>query len=198
MNNILKKIFMILLVVFTGLTVACKQEEVAIKITASKTSVQKGDEIQFSVEVSGTENKGYTWNITNMDLLTVDISLKGTVLKNVKENTEVTVTVTSTADTSKSDTVVITVEPLGSSQVVLPTISITPDKTSVVKDDVVNFTVNVANSEDTTYTLTSSNTDLVVIEGNTAIVVAVPTTLDQVVTITATLTSNPTVTSSTS
>ena len=198
MNNILKKIFMILLVVFTGLTVACKQEEVAIKITASKTSVQKGDEIQFSVEVSGTENKGYTWNITNMDLLTVDISLKGTVLKNVKENTEVSVTVTSTADTTKSDTVVITVEPLGSGQVVVPTISITPDKTSVVKDDIVNFEVNVANSEDTTYTLSSSNTDLVVIEGNAAKVVAVPTTLDQVVTITATLTSNPTVTSSTS
>ena len=40
--------------------------------------------------------------------------------------------------------------------------------------------------------------DLVVIEGSAAKVVAVPTTLDQVVTITATLTSNPTVTSSTS
>ena len=57
--------------------------EVAIDITADKTTVQKGDVINFAVVVTGTENQSYTWSISDMSLITVDINLKGTVLKNV-------------------------------------------------------------------------------------------------------------------
>ena len=191
MKGLFKKIIMIVLALLAVVTVACKQEEIAIKITASETTVQKGDVIDFTVEVTGTENKGYSWNISDMSIISVDVSLKGTVLKNVKEKTEVTITVISNADSSKTDTVVITVEPYGNGSVVVPTMKLSADKTTVVKDDIITFTVEVENSEDKAYTLSSSNTEYVTIENNTAKVVKEPTTLDQAITITATLTSNP-------
>ena len=196
MKGLFKKIIMIVLALLAVVTVACKQEEIAIKITASETTVQKGDVIDFTVEVTGTENKGYSWNISDMSIISVDVSLKGTVLKNVKEKTEVTITVISNADSSKTDTVVITVEPYGNGSVVVPTMKLSADKTTVVKDDIITFTVEVENSLDKAYTLSSSNTEYVTIENNTAKVVKEPTTLDQAITITATLTSNPTITDS--
>ena len=197
-----KKIMLLLLAFFVVVTIGCNKgndpEEVAIKISASQETAKKGDVIEFSVEVTGTENKGYSWNISDPTLISIDINLKGTILKNVTDATELTITVTSNADETKSDSVVITVNPLGSSSVVVPSITITPDKTTVVKDDIVNFTVEVTNSEDKAYTLTSSNTEYVIIEDNKAKVIKEPTVLDQAVVITATLTSNPTVTASTS
>ena len=202
MKSIFKKILMLLLVLCVFTAVSCSDEktpeEVNITITASKTTVQKGDTIDFAVEVTGTENKGYSWNISDMSLITIDISLKGTVLKNVSSKTDVIITVTSAADSTKSDTIVITVEPFGSTDVKLPKMSITASKTKVVKGDVVEFDVVVENSEDTAYTLSSSNTEYVTISENKATVIKEPAVLDLAVTITATLVSNPAVTASTS
>ena len=201
MKMIIKRILMLALILCVFTTVGCTDEKepasVNIEITANKTTVQKGDTIDFNVVVTGTENKAYTWNISDMSLITIDISLKGTVLKNVSTKTEVVITVTSVADNSKKDSVVITVEPFGSSSIQTPKMSITGDKTNVVKDDVVTFNVTVENSEDKEYTLSSSDTEYVTISGNTATVVKEPTTLDKAVTITATLNSNPTVKAST-
>ena len=202
MKNLIKRILMLALLLCVFTTVSCTEdnapEEIKISISADKTSVQKGDSIQFVVEVTGTDNKAYTWNISDMSLLTVDISLKGTVLKNVATKTDVIVTVTSAADSTKSDSVVISVEPFGSSNIKLPKMSITSNKQTVTTaGDVVTFDVTVENSEDTAYTLTSSDTELVTVSGNKATVVKIPTVLDKAVTITATLNSNPTVSAST-
>lgn len=200
MKKNMKRIFTILMVLCIFTAIGCTKDkdstpaEVAISISASKTTVQKGDTIDFTVEVTGTENKGYTWNISDMSLITVDVSQKGTVLKNVEVDTDVTITVTSMADNTKSDSVVITVEPFGSSIPTLPTMTITADKTTVVKDDVITFSVEVTNTTETAYTLTSSDATYLAIENNTATVIKEPTTLDKAVTITATLNANPSVT----
>ena len=203
MKKIIKRILMLVLVLCTFTAVGCTEKaenptEVTIDITASKTTVQKGDTVKFEVVVTGTENKGYSWNISDMSLISIDISLTGTIVKNVSTATELTITVISNADSTKTDSVVLTVEPFGASQIKIPIISITPDKTKVVKGDVVNFTVEVENSDDKAYTLTSSNTEYVTISGDTATVIKEPAVLDVAVTITATLVSNPTITKSTS
>ena len=203
MSKIINKVLLLVLVLclFTAVT-SCDDDktpaEVAISITASKTTVQKGDTIDFTVEVTGTENKAYSWNISDMSLISIDINLKGTIVKNVSSKTDITITVTSNADSTKSDSVVITVEPFGSSDIKLPKISLTADKTKVQKGDVVTFDVAVENSEDTAYTLSSSNTEYVTISDNKATVIKEPTVLDLAVVITATLVNNPTVTASTS
>ena len=148
MSKIINKVLLLVLVLclFTAVT-SCDDDktpaEVAISITASKTTVQKGDTIDFTVEVTGTENKAYSWNISDMSLISIDINLKGTIVKNVSSKTDITITVTSNADSTKSDSVVITVEPFGSSDIKLPKISLTADKTKVQKGDVVTFDVAV-------------------------------------------------------
>ena len=203
MKKIMKRFLMLVMTLCIFVAVGCTKDEestpapeVAISITASKTTVQKGDVIDFTVEVTGTENKAITWNVSDMSLISVDINQKGTVLKNVQSNTDVTITVTSQADTTKSDSVVITVEPFGSSIPAVPTMTITADKTNVVKDDVITFAVEVENATDTAYTLTSSDPEYIVIDNNIATVIKEPETLDKAVTITAILTSMPTVTKS--
>ena len=67
MKKLIKKILMLVLVLCTFAAVGCTEQtadptEVTIDITASKTTVQKGDTVKFEVVVSGTENKGYSWN----------------------------------------------------------------------------------------------------------------------------------------
>ena len=61
MKSIFKKIFMLLLVLCVFTAVSCSDEktpeEVNITITASKTTVQKGDTIDFAVEVTGKSMK---------------------------------------------------------------------------------------------------------------------------------------------
>ena len=87
--------------------VSCSDGDVSISITASANTISVGQTINFSVNVSGSENEDFTWNISHPELLSIDISYNATLKTEVAQDTEITVTVTASADTTKSDSVVI-------------------------------------------------------------------------------------------
>lgn len=103
---VLSKVFYLLLMFMCLCTiVGCTSEEVNISIESSKNTISEGETISFIVDVTGSEDKTFTWNISHPDLLSIDINHNAILKTSVSEDTTITITVTSNADNSKTSSV---------------------------------------------------------------------------------------------
>lgn len=105
LRRVLSKIVYVLLFVLCFITfVSCDNEEknVEISITPSATTIKEGEVVSLDVQISGTEDKSVTWNISHPELLSIDISFNAILKTSVTEETVITITVTSNADNTKS------------------------------------------------------------------------------------------------
>lgn len=111
LRKVLSKIVYVLLFVLCFITfISCNNDKntVEITITPSATTIKEGEVVNLDVQIIGTDDKSVTWNISHPEILSVDINFNAMLKTTVTEDTVITITVTSNADSSKSATTEIT------------------------------------------------------------------------------------------
>jgi len=136
----------------------------SVTITDASASVEVGQtlELNATVNVSGGASKAVTWSSSDSDLAEVDAD--GVVTGKAEGN--VIITATSTADSSKSDSVDVAVIAAGSSPVT--GVSVTPENPSISAGDTVQLSAVVEGSAGVSQEVTweSSNGDVATVDAS--------------------------------
>lgn len=120
-KNMMKKFFLVFLLVFSFIAVVgCGDKDkdnenqggnggeenppvvtpVTMTISASQETIKTGETVSLTVTVNGTEDKAYTWTVSEPTIVSVSSDDKLTVIGEVKIDKMVTVTATLTADSN--------------------------------------------------------------------------------------------------
>ncbi len=171
-------------------TVSKEFTVIAPKITVSldKSSLKENESANISVNVDGLLNKEYTLSVSDDSVVKIENNTI-TVINDVLFPKSIIVTATSNADKTIVGKATIDVVPKDAN-IVKMTISSSAD--TVEKGETITFSVEVTGHQDTGYTWTVSKPDIVKIENNVLSVIK-DIELDQLVSVTATSTANPTV-----
>ena len=107
-----RKIINIFLIVACFLSlVGCNDnntvDEVNIEISSAANTISEGELVKLTVSVTGGVNQNFTWNISHPDILSIDINSNAFLKSEVNADTAITITVTSDADSTKSDSVIL-------------------------------------------------------------------------------------------
>lgn len=161
----LSLVSLMLICVFT--LAGCKKNNksnVTMKFTTIKDTILFGEKIDLNVQVEGTDNKSFSWSISDPEVVTISYDNKLSVLQKVSTNTTVTLTATSNADPKVSQSKQITV--------VAPKIEVTASKSSAKVSETVDLSVEVVGLMNNDYTLKVSNEELAKIENNTLTIIS--------------------------
>ncbi len=176
-----KKVCLVLLVALMVLLVGCNDVQVEIKLELSATSITKGEEVDIATTVTGSKDQTVHLSVSNPELIYLNDENVLTVLKDITEETSVTIMAVANADKTKSDSKKLIVKPVGS-QV---SIVMTADKTIISKNESATMVVAVAGGNDKTYSVQVSHPELVEVKGSVVSVISNPT-VDTEVTVTVT------------
>lgn len=200
MNKKLLKVisFIICLVMISSFVlVACDEPDdgITITVTSDKTSLRRGESANITVALS--VDRGYSLTVDKPDMA----RLNGTVLTvtgYITEETTITVTATLNSDKSVSGSTQITLLPPEQGELPQPTTTIRiSSEVSVLADRGASAEFFVVASDGGAYTLSIDKPDLATLSknatGGNEITYVGEITIDQYVTVTATLDSDPTI-----
>lgn len=198
-GKLFKKIMMVVLVcLFTLTIVGCDEtpdeetKKVEVTLSVSAETIKMGESASLTVEVKNAKDASYTWEISSNEIVAINENTL-TVIKNVTEDTQVTITARSVEDKAVSASKTITVlAPVVTEKV---TVAVAASAETIKKGESVTLTVTVENATDKSYTWTVSDETLVAIDDNTLTVLK-DIKLDKIVTVTATSVADPTVSAS--
>lgn len=173
---------------FITITLIPLDDVVNLSANIGKSEIHYGETANISVTVTGLEDRTYTFDY---DTSIISISEKNviSVVENVTEEKEVTITVIANADETLTKTLTIKVVPVFEMQILAETTEMDFETNATLELQVV--VPGISNPE---YTWSIDKTDLVSIENNVlSFNDGVNLLYDQTFTVTATLVSDPTV-----
>ena len=159
---------------------------VEVELTASATTVGFGETVTLTAAVTGSSNTAVTWTTSHPEVVAVSAEGVLSVLKSVVADTVVTVTATSVADNTKSDSITVTVK----ENFVPVELELTASADSVAFGDTITLTATVTGTDNKAVTWTVSDPELVAVTAEGVLSVIRDTTVDRYVTVTATSVAN--------
>lgn len=148
-KNLIGKITTLAIIaMFLFTIVSCKKKKVEISLTVEKDAIALGEKIKLDASVTGTDNTGFRWEISNPDIVTISYDNYLSVTKKVTTDEKVTITAISLADAKVTASKEVTV--------VAPKIEISIDKSSIKVNETANVVVNVLGLADKGFNLTMS------------------------------------------
>ena len=189
-KTILSKVFYVLLMFLCLLTiVGCTSEEVNISIVSNKNTISEGETVKLTVNVTGSADSTFTWNISHPDLLSIDINHNVILKSTVSEDVVITITVTSNADNTKSSSVEITALAPSKPVVTPPVEDIViglsgPSEIKSGKKATLTANVTGTNDKGVTWKITEGS-EYAIIDQN-GVITAIDTEWDQRIQVTAT------------
>ena len=188
-NTFIKCFSLVLFVLCLVSVVACGNKKVTISLSSSANTIKIGETVDLTVEVKNTDDKTYTYSVDPADVISIKED-KVSVVKGVKEDVVVTITVTSNADKNISKSIKLTVK---AEVVNVVKMDASLSKDTIKKGETANLTVTITGSSDTSYTVESSHPKIIAITNGIVSVIG-NVVLDKVVNITVTANADKSVT----
>lgn len=188
-NTFIKCFSLVLFALCLVSVVACGDKKVTISLSASANTIKIGETVDLTVDVKNTDDKTYTYSVDPADVISIKED-KVSVVKGVKEDVVVTITVTSNADKNISKSIKLTVK---AEVVNVVKMDVSLSKDTIKKGETAKLTVTITGSSDTSYTVESSHPKIIAITDGIVSVVG-NVVLDKVINITVTANADKSVT----